>query len=123
VFALAGAALLLASCAPPPPPPPLSIDPRVAVRPDAGVIVANPLTISRTATGITHVSIELRSQVPRDLAVSCAVDWFNADSQPAGGLSAYPTRVAVPAYGAAFCETVSPNPGATQFRAAITPTN
>jgi hypothetical protein len=57
VFALAGAALLLASCAPPPPPPPLSIDPRVAVRPDAGVIVANPLTISRTATGITHVSI------------------------------------------------------------------
>ena len=119
-LALAGALTLLTQCAPPP--PPASIDPRVWVRPDAGVVVSTPLIISRAPGGFTHVSIELRSIVPQDVAVSCAVDWFGADGQPVHGITTYPTRIAVPAYNAAFCETVAPQPTTTQFRASITPT-
>ncbi len=119
VAAVFGSVLIVAGCQPPP--QPLSVDPRVSVRPDAGVVVANPLAVSTTPTGITDVSIELQNRTPRDLAVNCTVDWFDAQGHPAGGLSAVPTRVAVGAYAADFCRTVSPSPAARAFRVAITP--
>ena len=71
--------------------------------------------------GITDVSIELRNPSPHDVAVSCIVDWFERNGQPATGLTAQPTRVSVGAYAAEFCRTVSPDPGARVFRAAINP--
>ncbi len=91
------------------------------MRPDAGVVVANPLAITTTAAGITQVSIELQNRTNRDLAVNCTVDWFDANRHPVAGLAAVPARVAIGAYAADFCTTVAPSPASRWFRAAITP--
>ena len=116
---VAGLALATASCSAPP--QPLSIDARVAVRPDAGVVVATPPNVTRLPGGLTRVSIEIRNRTTHDLAINCIVDWFGADLHPEGGLSADPMRVAVPAAGAEFCQTISPNASAVQFRASVVP--
>ena len=110
--------LLASGCAPA---PPLSVDSRITVLPQSGVIVAYPPLVTVDAHGITDVSIELRNPSPHDVAVNCIVDWFGSNGQPVGGLSAQPSRISVGAYAAEFCRTVSPNPGARVFRAAINP--
>jgi hypothetical protein len=120
-IALSGcAAMALSGCAAPGPLV-LSVDPRITVIPQSGVVVANPPTITTDAHGITDVAIELRNPSPRAVAVNCVVDWFERNGQPAGGLSAQPARIAVAPYAAEFCRTVSPDPGARVFRAAINP--
>jgi hypothetical protein len=105
------------------PPPPLSVDPRITIRPDAGVVVARPPTITTTRTGIQRVTIEMQNRNPGPVAVTCTTDWFDASGQPMGGLTAIPTRAVVPAFAAGFCETVSPSPSAVAFRTAIDPSS
>lgn len=119
---IAAAALLqavscLSGCAQ----PVLSADPRIVVRADSGVVVDTPLHVSVDGTGMTHVSIELHNPGSRDVMVSCVVDWFDGAGHPAVGLTAFPTRVAVAAFAAESCETVSPSPATRTFRAIIGP--
>ncbi len=109
-----------AGCAQPAPPP-LSIDPRVGVRPDAGVLVDTPLAVSTDGHGFTRVSIQLHNPNRTDLAVNCTADWFDDLGHPVSGLMGAPMRVAVPASGVEFCETVSPSPAARRFRVMVTP--
>ncbi len=98
-----------------------TLDPRITISRDAGVVLSAPLAVSVNSTGITRVSIELRNTLRRDLAINCTSDWFDENQHPTTGIASVPTRVALPSLGTEFCETVSPSPAARNFRVAVTP--
>lgn len=118
--AAAGAVIVLTGCAAPP--PPLSVDPRVWVRPDAGVRLDTPLIVTKDARGFVRVSAELHNIGPVAVTIACNTDWFDATGHPIPGLAATPTRISVPPYATEFCTTVSPNGTTSGFRIAVVPT-
>lgn len=116
VPALAGA---VAGCTAP---PPLFSDPRIAIRPDAGVVLGSRPVVTSTPGGVVTVSTPLWNGTPVTRIVQCATVWYDRSAQPIPGLSTFPERVELAPMTTEYCRTVSPTPSSYDFRIAVTPT-
>ena len=115
-FALAAG---LAACAPPAPPRAVSLDPRVAITPDAAVFADAP--IMGMQSSLLSVSVRLSNPRGADVPVLQTMDWIDAAGVPIRSVMSAPRRMTVPRFGDATVQGIAPSPAARDFRLRVEP--